>query len=119
MDSTTQQNAEVVVRALKSIYPTLMVQWHQITPDAAVFTAKLIQKVDAGARASASLYGAVGVRSWASIGLAAIKVIANYIDTDTFKSNLISIRFIASQHERNLQMHLQDPQTFPCPDFAN
>jgi hypothetical protein len=29
------------------------------------------------------------------------------------------LAFIAWPHQRNLQLHLREPETYPCPDFRD
>lgn len=105
--------------ALKAIYPGLTFSRRQITPQAAAFAFKVIVKVDITARISAGLFSFVRVyNSWVSIPQTLAKAAYKILnDRTTYQKNKLSWTSIGAPHRRNVQMHLQQPDIFPCPDF--
>lgn len=116
-----QIKVDSAYQALKFVFPDLNIKKEQITPEAAAFAFKVLVKVDKGARFSKGAFDLHKVySSWTSFGIAFCKAISEILKNPnkTFK-NPVAIALIAKQHERNLKMHLQNPETFPCPDFKN
>jgi hypothetical protein len=117
-DPVKQEAAEKALNAL--FQPPLRFKRDQITLDAAVFAFRSIVKVDQASRMSAGLFklwSPTPIRSVAGIAMAFAKaVIAATRDPNAYKQSPIGST-IAVVHRRNLQYHLDDPETFPCPDY--
>ena len=95
---------------------------NQITPQAAAFSFEVVIRVDRGARAAYALfklYESISkVTEWKDIPDAVTGAVKAYFEqSHSFVKSAISVAFIAVQHQRNMQMHLTDPETFPCPEY--
>lgn len=119
MEKPSTIQLDAAEKSLRFIYPSLQFKRNQITPQAAAFAFKVIVKVDKGTRISSGLFKLTGVyTSWKSLPQKFVKAIYElFKDPSEFKKNAVSAAYIASPHRRNLQYHLDDPDTFPCPDF--
>jgi hypothetical protein len=123
MDTPTQSQSAAATAALRYIYPNIRVRDSQITLDAAKFAFELVRRVDIGARAAYGLFkiygGSLTVTEWKDIPnfvYEAAKAAAEH-PNESMRS-LIAVTFIALPLQRLVQAHLDDPETFPCPGFA-
>ena len=118
-DPAVREAAEAALRAIFR-KPPLRFQRSQITTHAAVFAFQALAKVDKASRLSAGLFklwSPVPVRSLSAIPRMFVKaVIEATKDPDAYKRSAVGST-IAIVHRRNLQAHLLDPDTFPCPQF--
>lgn len=110
-------------KALRFIYGNrLQFTDNQVTPAAAAFAFVTLAKVDLGARAAYSLFklysGSLSITKWSDITDALYQAAKAFLEQPghSLKSE-IALAFIALPHTRNLQQHLIDPDTFPCPDY--
>ena len=118
------EQAAAAEAALRFVFPDLKFQREQITLDAAKFALEVLRRVDVGARAAFGLFklyqGTQVITEWNDIPKAiydAAKEAAAHPD-EPMKSR-IALAFIAWTLQRLLQKHLDDPETFPCPDFRD
>ena len=115
---------EVAEKALRWVFPDLKFDRTQITPDAALYSFRVLRKVNLGARVAYGLYQLtqlpLNVREWSDIPQEIFSAVKDALE-DPGKSmkSRIALALIALQHERLLQYHLRDPETFPCPDFSD
>ena len=124
MDKPLPYQAEAAAAALRYVYPDLIFTTNNITLDAAKFAFEVLRRVDLGARAAYGFFklysGTITITEWSDIPKAvydAAKAAAEH-PNKSMKSS-ISLAFIALPSKRLLQKHLDDPDTFPCPDFRN
>jgi len=118
MDDQTLKK-EAGYKALKLIYPNLKFTKNQVTPQATAFAFKLLYKVDNGTRWSGAIFNLYGVyTSWSQLPKVFSKSVYDFLkNPNQAMMNRITLYFVASQHQRNLQYHLNDPENFPCPAF--
>ena len=115
---------EAAEKALNFLFsPPLVFTRERITPEAAIFAFKALIKVDQGSRASYGLFklwSPVPATSWKGIATKFAKAVIGALkDPDQYKKSLIGLAYIVQPHRRNLQLHLRDPDTFPCPEFKD
>jgi hypothetical protein len=117
------EQAAAAEAALRYVFPDLRFRREQITLDAAKFAFEVLRRVDLGARAAYGLFklyeGTLVVTEWSDIPKAvydAAKEASAHPDRP-MKSR-IALAFIAWTLQRLMQKHLDDPETFPCPDYS-
>ena len=119
-DPETLEAAEKALRFLFEKPHDLRFRRDQITLDAAVFAFKALKKVDIASRASMGLFKLwkpVPVRKWSQIPKLFAKAAKKALDEPgVYKKSRVGATVVIS-HRRNLQYHLDHPDTFPCPDF--
>jgi len=121
--SATPETLELADKSLRFIFGEgLQYRRDQITPEAAAFSFEVVIKVDRGARAAYALFklyeSMSKVTEWKDIPEAVIGAVKAFFEQrHSSVKSVISVAFIALQHQRNLQMHLPDPETFPCPEY--
>jgi hypothetical protein len=110
--------------ALRWVFSDLRFAQDQVTPEAALYAFRVMKKVDVGSRAAYGLFQLtqlpLNVRSWSDIPREIYGAVREAMKQPgkPMKSR-IALAFIARQHQRLLQHHLNDPETHPCPDFSD
>jgi len=116
----TQKAAAAALNTIFTQQHKLNFREEQITLDAAVFSFKALMAVDKASRASLGLFklwSPIAPTSWAGIGVKFVKAVLKATDQPEKYQNSAIGRTTAIPHKRNLQFHLNDPDTFPCPDY--
>ena len=122
-ETPTPEQLQAAEGALSWVYPDLKFERSQITTDAALFAFVVMRKVNIGARAAYGmfkLYSLVPPGKWSAIPKQVTKAVLAALQKPgkSLKSQ-IALAFIAWPHQRNLQLHLREPETYPCPDFRD
>lgn len=119
-EKPTPEQLDAAEAALLFIFPDLKFRRHQITLEAAVFAFVVLRKVDLGARAAYGmfkLYPTTPIRKWSQIPKHIFNAVLAATKNKKSVKSKISLALIALQHQRNLQNHLDNPETFPCPEY--
>jgi hypothetical protein len=110
--------------ALRWVFPDLKFERNQITPDAALYGFRVMRKVDIGSRAAYGLFQLttlpLKVTTWSDIPKEIYQAVREAMkDPRKPMKSRVALAFIALQHQRLLQYHLNDPETHPCPEFSD
>ena len=118
----TEEQMNLASDALRGVFDDLKFLATQITPDAAADAFRAMRKLDHGSRVARGLFELVtlpiSVRAWSDIPKELWGALKEALaEPGKSVKSRIGIALIVLQHKRLMQKHLDDPETFPCPEF--